>query len=69
MDSTLRVLDEIEGYRDSEGDLYTRAIVECRLTDGKTLKSFVYFFAAAVPDECRVKPNRHGVCVWPVEFD
>jgi gamma-glutamylcyclotransferase (GGCT)/AIG2-like uncharacterized protein YtfP len=46
--SVLAVLDEIEGYRQNEPDrsLYTRALTDVTLENGRTEKAWAYFYNA-----------------------
>ena len=64
IDATLRVLDQIEGYDDSDDDLYKREIVACRVADGHATKAFTYYFARPLPEDFRVLPNSQGHCIW-----
>jgi gamma-glutamylcyclotransferase (GGCT)/AIG2-like uncharacterized protein YtfP len=55
-DSVLAVLDEIEGYRPGhpEQSLYTRDPVNVRLTDGRQLPAWVYFYNAPLGNAPRI---------------
>jgi gamma-glutamylcyclotransferase (GGCT)/AIG2-like uncharacterized protein YtfP len=64
--ATLAALDRIEGYSGGAGDLYRRAVIECRSDDG-TVKAWTYWYARATELETaqRVKPDKDGLCRWP----
>jgi gamma-glutamylcyclotransferase (GGCT)/AIG2-like uncharacterized protein YtfP len=55
--SVLSVLDEIEGYRSSEPDrsLYTRALAEVTLEDGRLEQAWVYFYNAPLGRAQRIR--------------
>ena len=54
--SVLSVLDEIEGYRQSEPDqsLYTRVLTDVTLEDGHVLKAWAYFWNAPLGGARRI---------------
>lgn len=61
---TLRVLDEIEGFRRRDDDLYRREVIECTTEEkGKTL-AFTYYFVARPGRATRIKQDETGVCAW-----
>lgn len=72
MDATLRVLDQIEDYREAPDDLYKRVVIECELDTGKTgeargiVEAFAYHYAAELRDSWRI-PAIAGRCSWPVK--
>ena len=54
--SVLTALDEIEGYRLSQPDrsLYTRALTDVTLADGRSEKAWVYFYNAPLGQAQRI---------------
>lgn len=67
MPETLRVLDEIEDYRDADDDLYKRVVVDCSV-DGVVERAYTYHYAAALDEQTRVHPlvvDNKQICKWP----
>ncbi|MEO8495546.1 MAG: gamma-glutamylcyclotransferase family protein [Planctomycetota bacterium] len=66
MAATLAVLDEIEGFRENEADLYIREIVACRTLDGLERQAYTYRYAKPGEIEMApsVVPDADGICRW-----
>ena len=69
MEDTLRVLDEIEGYRGCGDDLFVRQIVCCMLEDGRQLAAWAYFYGRReeLAEASRIT-NETMTVRWPREF-
>ena len=65
MEQTLAALDEIEGYHQSDSDLYVRRQVDCEDSTGESHRAYTYFYATALASNKRMSPNSDGLCVWP----
>lgn len=63
MPETLRVLDQIEDYRDASDDLYKRVIVDCGV-NGKFVQAYTYHYAMKLDQRFRIH-ERDGRCEWP----
>jgi gamma-glutamylcyclotransferase (GGCT)/AIG2-like uncharacterized protein YtfP len=65
MAATLVALDEVEGHRGSEGDLYRRVVIECETAEGAS-RAWTYYFANL--DELRqarrIRKDANGLCQW-----
>lgn len=70
MADTLRILDEVEGYNQSGGDLYVRRLVTCRLESGVEVVAWSYYFGDAdrLPASRRIKPGQQPWCQWPASW-
>jgi gamma-glutamylcyclotransferase (GGCT)/AIG2-like uncharacterized protein YtfP len=68
---TLEVLDEVEGYSVSPGDLYVRKVVECRTQSGDAYLASVYFYARPerLDERARVLPGKEGWCEYEKKLD
>jgi len=66
MPTTLAILDEIEGYRGSSDDEYSRVIVEC-VTSAGTASAWVYIYSRQdqLRPERRIELDDSGICCWP----
>jgi gamma-glutamylcyclotransferase (GGCT)/AIG2-like uncharacterized protein YtfP len=66
MPETLRVLDNIEGFRDQPDDLYRRVVIECTTKAGDILVAHAFRYARSLPNGARiVAANTSGLCEWP----
>jgi gamma-glutamylcyclotransferase (GGCT)/AIG2-like uncharacterized protein YtfP len=63
---TLEVLDEVEGYSVSPGDLYERTVVECRTESGQTYQANIYYYARPerLDEHDRVLVGDEGWCEY-----
>lgn len=64
---TLRVLDEIEGYRQpGQRDWYLREVISVVADDGRSWEAYSYFYARPeeLTESMRVEPDEAGVCHW-----
>lgn len=68
---TLAVLDEVEGYSVSPGDLYQRVVVECRTESGESYQANVYYYARPerLDDRTRVFAEECGWCEYEKKLD
>lgn len=66
VDATLRVLDEIEGYRNQPNDLYRRDDVDCwAMGATRSFRALTYLYARPLAEQLKVCPNSQGECIWP----
>lgn len=63
---TLETLDEIEGYAQTDDDLYTRRVVECRTLANEPRAALTYFFRdpSRIATTPIVLPDQDGFCQW-----
>lgn len=63
---TLRVLDVIEGFSDSDDDLFKRTTIECMTQDGNRQEAMVYLFhqQARLAEARLMEAGFDGYCVW-----
>lgn len=66
MESTMRVLDHVEGYGQLGVDYYRRIVVECTRDDGEPFEAFSYEFANPedIAETPIVEPGKNGCVSW-----
>ena len=66
MVETLASLDELEGYRQREDDLYHRVVTQCHLGTQihPSVAAYTYLYLKELPPEVEVRPNEDGICDW-----
>lgn len=66
MANTLVALDAIEGYCQTDCDLYVRREVDCVDDNGESRAAYTYFYAdeEALARAARVFPGDDGQCKW-----
>lgn len=69
IETTLAVLDNVEGYAGLPGDEYTRRVVTCTLLNGDEVEAFTYFYADVrqLRRYKAVPPDADGHHSWPSE--
>lgn len=65
MPHTLRVLDDVEDFRNEPNDMYKRVVIEIQLPGGECVHAYAYHFATELDESLRIAPGTNGTAQWP----
>jgi gamma-glutamylcyclotransferase (GGCT)/AIG2-like uncharacterized protein YtfP len=60
LEETLEALDVVEGFRQSDDNLYVRRLVQCQLANGRQITAWTYYFG----DEAKLTSSLR-IAAWP----